>query len=289
MTQPQSQGNTTNVEPYPLKAILSAPVYTLISEYLVGLLQAYHFADPSIKAGSILAIMRASKTIADAEKAARKVIHTEKFVTTHRAISNSRADLYSGQISPWILGRDVLDLGCGSGLIGVRLEHQRLCNVTFADTVDYLDVNRPFVTLSDRLPFADAAFDTTVISTVLHHSLNAEGILREAARVTRCRLVIKESVIDVSLKQHNASHSLTTKFLALTNDHQFLYTCFVDWFFNRILETGIAVPFMFRSIGHWRQSLNSLGSIESCIDLGIDDSIGALYHVLFVVTLPAKY
>lgn len=285
MTQSEFQMGTTNIEPYPLEAIHSAPVRTLISEYLVRLLQTYQSADPSTDAKHILEIMVTSTNVAEAENKARNFMHKDNFIAIHRAISTSRAELYSNQILPWILGGNVLDLGCGNGLIGVRLEQQCPCTVAFADTINYLDVERPFVTLSDQIPFADRTFDTTVIITVLHHTLKADQILREAARVTRRRLLIKESVIDVHFKHRDLVQHLTPAFLELTKDQQFLYTCFVDWFFNRILETGIAVPFTFRTPLQWQQSLDTLGTIESAIDLGIDDSIGALYHVLFVVNL----
>jgi SAM-dependent methyltransferase len=45
-----------------------------------------------------------------------------------------------------------------------------------------------------RLPFGDAAFDSTLISLALHHCADPEGVLDEALRVTRFRLIILESV-----------------------------------------------------------------------------------------------
>jgi ubiquinone/menaquinone biosynthesis C-methylase UbiE len=53
----------------------------------------------------------------------------------------------------------------------------------------------PYVTYDGiLLPFADVAFDTTLVLLVLHHCLKPETVLDEALRVTRCRLIVMESV-----------------------------------------------------------------------------------------------
>ena len=45
-----------------------------------------------------------------------------------------------------------------------------------------------------RLPFRDGAFDTTLILLALHHCDDPDGVLDEALRVTRHRLIVMESV-----------------------------------------------------------------------------------------------
>jgi len=45
-----------------------------------------------------------------------------------------------------------------------------------------------------RLRFRESAFDTTLLSLVLHHCVTPEAVLREAVRVTRTRLLVVESV-----------------------------------------------------------------------------------------------
>ena len=50
-----------------------------------------------------------------------------------------------------------------------------------------------------HLPFADGAFDTTLILLALHHCDDPEGVLDEALRVTRRRLIVMESVFRTRL------------------------------------------------------------------------------------------
>lgn len=233
----------------------------------------------------IVDIMLRSVTIGQAEKLVREFVHRGIFPATHQLIAANRAELYSNQISPWIFGNNVLDLGCGTGVIGVLVEKQTRCKITFADTINYLQIDRPFVQLANQFPFADDTFDTTLIITVLHHTCHVKETLNEAARVTRRRLIIKESVIGLSPEDDGAQDSFTLAFVELAEHMQFLYTCFVDWFFNRVLEADVDVPFAFKSVNQWREALESIGNIVSIIRLGIDDPIGALYHVLFIVDM----
>src|SRR5262249_42691224 len=46
-----------------------------------------------------------------------------------------------------------------------------------------------------RLPFDDAAFETTLLLLTFHHCDEPEAVLDEAIRVTRQRLVVTESVV----------------------------------------------------------------------------------------------
>jgi len=74
-------------------------------------------------------------------------------------------------------------------------------------------------------------------------------------------------------------------FVAASWEEQHLYTIFVDWFYNRILESDISVPFNFQSREAWCNALLKLGSLVALEDLGIDDKLGALFHVLYVLDL----
>ena len=86
--------------------------------------------------------------------------------------------------------RDVLEVGCGTGLILQRL-------AAYAATLKGVDLSpgmlgeakkRGFdVTLGDatNLPFADATFDLVVSLKVLPHVRDLQGAVREMVRVTR--------------------------------------------------------------------------------------------------------
>lgn len=100
-------------------------------------------------------------------------------------------------------GRDVLDVGCGPSLTLGHLEYDpRACR-----TLTAVDVSLPFVLSArsaypesrysfavasiDNLPFTDKAFDTTVVSFVLHHlPFDLRVVMTEVARVTRRTIVI---------------------------------------------------------------------------------------------------
>src|SRR5262245_27100825 len=90
--------------------------------------------------------------------------------------------------------RRVLDVGCGDGLLAqeIKLLRKEL-------EIEGLDVfARPGaaipVTVFDgrRLPFEKGSFDVVMFSDVLHHAEHPRGLLREAARVARLGLAIKD-------------------------------------------------------------------------------------------------
>ncbi len=89
----------------------------------------------------------------------------------------------------------VLDLGCGEGFVGERIQRVMQAEVALADIVD---MNRTGLrhTLCEpgRLPWNANTFDVVVLYFVLHHSENAAKVLQEALRVSRQRVIVVESV-----------------------------------------------------------------------------------------------
>ncbi|MGE0578673.1 MAG: class I SAM-dependent methyltransferase [Reyranella sp.] len=103
-------------------------------------------------------------------------------------------------------GRAVLDVGCGDGTLARALAGAGAASVAGCDTDPRMIARaaarsvqpdtavRYAVADATRLPFADASFDVVTVVTVLAFIADAEGAVREMARVLRPggRLVIGE-------------------------------------------------------------------------------------------------
>lgn len=88
----------------------------------------------------------------------------------------------------------VLDLGCGDGQIATELMQLRPDLALEGVDVLLRPVTHIPVTLYDGavLPFADQSFDYVTIVDVLHHTDDPAAVLREAARVARLGVVVKD-------------------------------------------------------------------------------------------------
>jgi SAM-dependent methyltransferase len=98
-------------------------------------------------------------------------------------------------VAPFVLGRRVLDLGAGEGYVAAWLRERSGVWTAGVDVARFRRTRVPYVAYDGaRLPFPDAAFDTTLILLTLHHCAKPEGVLDEALRVTRRRVIVTESV-----------------------------------------------------------------------------------------------
>ena len=95
------------------------------------------------------------------------------------------------------LNARALDIGCGDGWL-TRLIQERRPDID----IQGIDIMvRPGahvrVTAFDgnEIPFPDKSFDVAMLVDVLHHANDPFALLREAARVTRRRLVIKDHLL----------------------------------------------------------------------------------------------
>lgn len=131
----------------------------------------------------------------------------------------------------------VLDIGCGDGRLAVALAAQRpdatLAGVELAPRPDCPVPVTPFD--GRRLPFPDGSFDVALLVDVLHHTADPAVLLREAGRVARAGVLLKDHF------RNGLGARATLRFM--------------DEIGNR--RHGVALPFNYLSREEWRQLFDS--------------------------------
>jgi SAM-dependent methyltransferase len=98
------------------------------------------------------------------------------------------------EILQLVRGRQVLEVGCGRGLLAGRLAADNkvtACDIVISDTTRQQYPQVEFVRGSiERLPFADGSYDVVVCTHTLEHVRDLPLALRELRRVTRTDLII---------------------------------------------------------------------------------------------------
>lgn len=133
----------------------------------------------------------------------------------------------------------VLDVGCGDGHIAAYVQQERPdLTITGVDVLVRPTTQIP-VTQFDgfTIPFEDNAFDAIMFVDVLHHTDDPLVLLREASRVARRFVVIKD-------------HTMDGLFAGAT-------LRFMDWFGNK--PHGVALPYNYWKERQWREAFDALG------------------------------
>jgi SAM-dependent methyltransferase len=128
----------------------------------------------------------------------------------------------------------VLDVGCGDGLIAKLIAERRTdVSVHGIDILVRSNTHIPVSAFDGRIiPFPDDSFDVVMLVDVIHHVAEGQLILREAARVARQRVLVKD---------HNCNGLLAQPTLR-----------FMDWTGNA--HHGVALPYNYWSRDEWRQA-----------------------------------
>ncbi|MBU0530439.1 MAG: class I SAM-dependent methyltransferase [Candidatus Aenigmatarchaeota archaeon] len=237
------------------------------------------------------------KSLSEYEKNAHDIIksfHIEREIS-HKL--EKRAQMIYNQIKPHVIGKSILDLGCGDGMVGEFLRRDRF-SVVISDIYKHPNTSKSdleFKTLHPKknIPFDDNSFDTTLVLTVFHHSVNPIKTLTEAHRVTKPggRVIVIESVYDVDGKElsENEKNNINN-YLSLNKDQQITANIFFDHFYNRIIhynqdpEMKVSVPFNFNTPEGWRKLFETNGfKQENVIHLGVDRPLVPEYHTLHIL------
>jgi SAM-dependent methyltransferase len=150
------------------------------------------------------------------------------------------AEMLAARIPP---GASVLDIGCGDGTIGRLIADAR--PDTRVEGVELMA--RPECRIPCRvfdgttLPVPDASYDVCLFVDVLHHTTDPRPLLREARRVARGLVLIKDHL------NESAYDDLTLRFM--------------DWVGN--WPHGVQLTYNYPSRAQWIEHFRSCGLAET--------------------------
>ena len=127
--------------------------------------------------------------------------------------------------------KSLLDVGCGDGLLTSMIKEQRPDLEVKGVDVLVRPENRIEVIPFDgfHLPFDDKSFDMVIFFDVLHHTTDLNQLLKEASRVSRKFIVVKDHI------QSDLYSKLVLRFM--------------DWVGNS--SHGVALPYNYQTKKQW--------------------------------------
>lgn len=151
-----------------------------------------------------------------------------------------RVDVLSNHLLRFLPSRStVLDIGSGDGLLGYMLQKRGMdLDISGIDVLPrektYIPV-LPFDGVS--IPYADKKFDFALLVDVLHHTDDPMLLLREADRVARRGVIVKDHVMNGLLSRYTL--------------------CFMDWVGNA--RYSVRLPYNYRTQSEWEEAISKLG------------------------------
>ena len=173
------------------------------------------------------------------------------FASAHDRVHGRRVEVLATRLAALLPPKArVLDVGAGDGRLASVISRKRPdVTIEGIDVFVRPDTKIP-VTKFDglKIPFPDRAFDVVMLVDVVHHSEDPVTLLRESARVTGQRLLIKD---------HNRDGFLADTTLRI-----------MDWVGNA--RHGVDLPYHFWPKRRWDEVFRDLG-------LGVRDYAAELH------------
>ena len=167
----------------------------------------------------------------------------------------------------------VLDVGCGDGLLAALMQKDKPnVIITGIDVLVRDHTHIPVVKFDGTtIPFPDRSFDTVVFVDVLHHTNDPVLLLREAARVARNTIVIKDHTLD------GFAAGATLRFMDRIGNRRY----------------NVALPYNYWPKQEWLNAFEALGltlrAWKSKLDLyprSVDWFVGRSLHFIAQTALP---
>ena len=167
----------------------------------------------------------------------KKILSLIKLLHSNLVL-NRRSDILSKNISNLIpYDSIVLDIGCGDGTIGhLVMQHKPSIFVSGLEVMKRSNCRikcKMFDGL--KIPLKDSSVDVCILVDVLHHTLNIEGLLKEACRISRKYVIIKDHLYN--------------------NKIDFAILKFMDWIGNR--PYGVGLVYNYQNKQKWSRYFES--------------------------------
>ena len=158
----------------------------------------------------------------------------------NKLLFNRRAEILAERFASLLPhNASVLDIGCGDGLVSSIVQAKRPdLTIRGVDVLPRRESHIP-VEMFDgvQVPYPDGAFDVVLFSDVLHHTENPGALQREAYRLARQYVLIKD---------HNRNGLFAGLRLRL-----------MDWAGNA--RFGIALPYNYWTKARWQEEWSCIG------------------------------
>tara|TARA_Y100000310_G_scaffold342723_1_gene447094 strand:+ start:1126 stop:1728 length:603 start_codon:yes stop_codon:yes gene_type:complete len=174
----------------------------------------------------------------------------------------SRADEISSCMWEGLSGESVLDVGSGNGYLA-KVIYDRMKNldnnpkVECIDIREYHKVDLPFKLFDgNKILYEDKTFDVVTIVYALHYTDNQAGLLKEAIRVAKKRVLVIEDTYE--------------------SKGELLWLNFLDLVINKIYHNARTPKLNFKTEEEWKKILSELDCecLSKRVNLGILSRLG---------------